>query len=547
MTPDLETLADLVSVLDRWEQAGTPPEHMPADTLRVIQQALPEVTALRLFRLDGDRLLPVATTEPDTSAELLPFDSRPHYRQAQNTSEPTRADDATGWAVILRRREGVAGLLEVVTDPEQPATEGAAPWLKLAGAHFAAALPAETGDFAHLRVQVQRLQTINELAVQLTTIQDEQRLLDQTCRSLYDALQPDHVGVTMVDLDDITATVVSEYPASGAVGIKIEAHGGLQDRLRSAREPVLVNDVNNDPNLAEMSRQALQSIGIQSVLLLPLFDEHDAYIGAIGMDIYEAGRPFTSDMIDTARTITAQVEVTLQSLRLLHDIRRQARQTEQLTQLGQVLQTAFDPEDVLRLTMSHITAIFDAEHASILFYNMAQNRFRVVARRDGETLQLNITDGPLIEALDTTAAHIWETREALLIADLEKQPELRHDFREDIRSLLGQPIFSRGAALGVFQIGSTQPYSYQQADNTILQQTTSLMSAAVENAETYTQGQRLARAKALSNDISSQLQRQLEIDQIMSVTIKELGQALGARRGRIRLATDGVVESSRTE
>jgi GAF domain-containing protein len=310
---------------------------------------------------------------------------------------------------------------------------------------------------------------------------------------------------------------------------------------------VLVNDVDNDPELAELSRQALQSIGIQSVLLLPLFDEGDTYIGAIGLDIYEAGRPFTPDMIDTARTITAQVEVTLQSLRLLRGIRRQAAQMEQLTQLGQLLQTALDPEDVLRLTMSHITSVFDAQHASILFYNMVENRFHLVARRDGETLQINSAGGPPVDALGTTAARIWETREALFIDDLAEREDLRHDFREDIRSLLGQPIFSRGTVLGVFQIGSTQPYAYQQADSAILQQTISLMSAAVENAETYTQGQRLARAKALSNDIASQLQRQLEIDQIMSVTINELGQALGARRGRIRLATDGVAESPRTE
>jgi GAF domain-containing protein len=547
MIPDLETLAGLASVLDRWEQAGTQPEQLPAETLRVMQQALPAVTALRLFRLDDDRLLLVATTEPDTSAEPLPLDSRPHYHQAQQSTEPVRIADAAGWVLSLRRRDGVVGLLEVVTDPEPPATEGAALWLKLAGAHFAAALPAETGDIAHLRVQVQQLQTINELAAQLTTIQDEQSLLDQTCQALYNALQPDHVGVTMIDPGDVTATVVSEYPENGTVGLKIEARGGLQDQLRATREPVLVNDVNNDPDLADLSRQALQSIGIQSVLLLPLFDEGDTYIGAIGLDIYEAGRPFSPDMIDTARTITAQVEVTLQSLRLLRGIRRQAAQLEQLTQLGQLLQTALDPEDVLRLTMSHITSVFDAQHASILFYNMAENRFHLVARRDGETLQIKSADGPPIDALGTTAARIWETREALFIDDLETHADLHHDFREDIRSLLGQPIFSRGTVLGVFQIGSTQPYAYQQADSAILQQTISLMSAAVENAETYTQGQRLARAKALSNDIASQLQRQLEIDQIMSVTINELGQALGARRGRIRLATDGVAESPRTE
>jgi len=50
------------------------------------------------------------------------------------------------------------------------------------------------------------------------------------------------------------------------------------------------------------------------------------------------------------------------------------------------------------------------------------------------------------------------------------------------------------------------------------------------------QSQRLARSKALVNDISSQLQQQMEIEQLLDVTINELGKALGARKARIHLA-----------
>lgn len=43
------------------------------------------------------------------------------------------------------------------------------------------------------------------------------------------------------------------------------------------------------------------------------------------------------------------------------------------------------------------------------------------------------------------------------------------------------------------------------------------------------------RQKALVNDISNQLQQQSDMEQVLAITLNELGKALGAKRARIRL------------
>jgi GAF domain-containing protein len=64
------------------------------------------------------------------------------------------------------------------------------------------------------------------------------------------------------------------------------------------------------------------------------------------------------------------------------------------------------------------------------------------------------------------------------------------------------------------------------------------LAVAIANAETYSQSQKLARNKVLANEIIAQLQRQTDVNSILSVTAQELGKALGAKHARIRLGMD---------
>jgi len=110
-------------------------------------------------------------------------------------------------------------------------------------------------------------------------------------------------------------------------------------------------------------------------------------------------------------------------------------------------------------------------------------------------------------------------------------------FDETMNSSISLPLTVRGLQVGVVEIGNHKTNAYTNTDSAIFQQLVSQMGIGLENAETYSQSQRLARSKALVNDISSQLQQQADIDQILSVTLNELGKAIGAKRARIRLMT----------
>src|SRR5690606_34951185 len=109
------------------------------------------------------------------------------------------------------------------------------------------------------------------------------------------------------------------------------------------------------------------------------------------------------------------------------------------------------------------------------------------------------------------------------------------------RSLMIAPIRVRDRLLGIVNIGSLHPNAYTETDIAVFQQMVNQLATALENAEAFAHSQRVAKNEALINDISAQLQQQMDMQRMLNVTLNELGAALGARRGRIRLqlASDG--------
>jgi GAF domain-containing protein len=97
------------------------------------------------------------------------------------------------------------------------------------------------------------------------------------------------------------------------------------------------------------------------------------------------------------------------------------------------------------------------------------------------------------------------------------------------------PLFARGTARGIVEVGSTRPRAYNPIDSAVFRQLVSQLSVAIENAEAYTQSRQLAMTKVTVNDISAKLSQHRDIEQLLNVTLTELGRALGARKGRIRL------------
>lgn len=408
---------------------------------------------------------------------------------------------------------------------------------------------------AELQQQVQVLQTINHISVTLASIQEEDLLLQMACQSLHLALKVDHVGIALTEAPQSHRAIVSyEYPPEGMVGRQITTDPSVV----YSREPIIINAIETETRLGEITRQSFQQIGVKAVILAPLLDVNGQYVGSIGLDLYTADREFTMEDMQIVRSVANQVSSALQTLRLINSTQRQAQQMEEIAKFSQSLQRTLALKDLLQVSAESMLNVIESDSLNVMLYDLDSGQLQTIARQQvGGQLEFDLDglDGIETRAHDrTTALKVWQSKSPLQFHDLSAETDLHYTLDDGVQSVLAAPIFARNSAIGLVEVGrivqdqagDTTPYNrpYSQIEYTLFLQFVSQLSVALENAQAYHQSQRLARSKVIVNEITDQLQQQVEMQQLLDVTLKEVGQALGARKGRIRLDITGLKTSA---
>ncbi len=180
----------------------------------------------------------------------------------------------------------------------------------------------------------------------------------------------------------------------------------------------------------------------------------------------------------------------------------------------------------------------------ILIYDNRLNRLREVALYALYRLSENHIDlgkGPLLTLGDRMpATRAWKNQALLHVSDTSRASWELPESASNVRSLLVAPMRSPTRPLGIFSVGHTRPFAYSETDAIVFQQMTDQLATAVENALLYDRNQREARDEALINDIAVRLQRESQVESMLHIVVNDLGQALGARRARIRLGTEAL-------
>lgn len=392
------------------------------------------------------------------------------------------------------------------------------------------------GNAFQLARQVRLLQAVNRLATGVSLFNDEKSLLDFAIKEMTVSLDADHGGLMLFDPEINYGTVTSEHPSAGTEGVRLEMRGNaLFDALKEdPTRPFIVYDVEHDPRVPPVTLEVFRSIGIKSMMMVPVMME-GKLIASAGLDLYTQERQFTPEMIEIGQTMSAQLASGLLNIRLLVDAQRRAEQLERITNFTQSVEVTLDREAILRLMLNESGHMLPLHYMSIALYDLQQQELRMAALQDGDTIVITDENGEILSLDDTLAGDAWKSAQTLFIGDLEEAPR-PHGMTPNIRSLLIAPIWSRGRIVGMIQVGSERLYAYGDTDVALFQQMITQFAIALDNSQTYAQSQRAAKNQALVSNITAQFQRNSDIQSMMQTTLEELGKALGARRARVRLA-----------
>lgn len=388
-----------------------------------------------------------------------------------------------------------------------------------------------------LRQQVQVLQELNRLSTGIVGFKNENELLDYAARMLVTALNVNHVGIALFAAQEDHGTVIAEYPDHQAVGAKIETRNSAM--ITALREnpdrPFIADNVATSPMIEPETRVVLKRVGVVALMVMAL-QVSGAIVGTVGFDIYDPSRKFTPEMVATAQTMISQVALSLQNIRLLTDATRRADQIQRVSLFGQWMQANLRLDTIVNIMLTESRHMLPMDRMTIALHDPQQGQLRIVGESIDGKIAVDLDNGAWIPTEGTFAGQVWASGNMLAYDDTHTLTEVSGLQELSLRSAIIAPLRTRGRLIGTVSIGAYHPYSYQDADQAIFRQMLNQLALAIENAEAYTQSQRIARNEALINEIAIHFQQHSDIEDMLQIAVDELGKALGARRGRIRLA-----------
>ncbi|HMA07262.1 MAG TPA: GAF domain-containing protein, partial [Ramlibacter sp.] len=508
---------------------------------------------------EGPRLIHILGSLPrSTNPEAL-FGQRNPLRQVLQTGEPilvANLDEDDEWrdAPLLGqlRAKGVLCL------PVMVENQTVAAMLALSSEP----LPAITEEDRQVYFQISRqasvvLQNISLLSETRRRLQEVNLLLEfsrklggldpsQIVRALLESgrrvIQAAHAGVVLLWNEQgqiLEPQAASGYADSnGLMRISYRRGEALPGIVFAAGKPRRVDEVNfpRDYTLSTENlgiyREATGGRLPVSSLLLPI-TAGDKGIGLIVLDNFNTPGAFRPEDEALMLSLSQQVALSLENVRLVHAMTERAGQLEALNDVAAAMTSSLRSEDLVDGLLDQLAPIMPFDTATL--WLREKDRLSVAAARgfpDTDRrlgLTIAVTDSALFKEMVKTG-----------------QPISVGDVRQDARfiaveaprlSWLGIPLISKGELIGVIALEKWQSFFYSREQVQLAQTFAGQAAVALDNAHLYEDS--LGRAAdldersqrlALLNRFSSALSGLLEAGQILELTADELRHALDADR-----------------
>ncbi|HLO28336.1 MAG TPA: GAF domain-containing protein [Anaerolineales bacterium] len=351
-----------------------------------------------------------------------------------------------------------------------------------------------------------------------TDIQPVLEVIAENARRLCDAIQSavyrtDGQMVFEAAISDLSSDMLQttqelslqSYPASLTLDSTLSSRAILQ------RAIIHIPDMENEPDLPDITRRYVEAQTIKSALFVPMLREGEA-IGCIGV-----GRrvpvPFTEKQIALLQTFASQAVIAIENVRLFNELQQRNREItealEQQTATGEILRViASSPNDiqpVLEAVAKNAARLCEANDVQI--YKVDGDLLRQVthsgpipALQDGEAL-------PLVPGLITGRA-VMEQR-TIHIEDVEQLDESEYpdsialQKRLGHRTVLVTPLLREGNAIGAIVVRRNLKRPFSQLQSSLLGTFADQAAIAIENVRLFNEAQEARAAAEQANEAKS--------------------------------------------
>lgn len=355
-------------------------------------------------------------------------------------------------------------------------------------------------------------------------------------------IQTAHAGAVLVwnqKNEELIPQAVSGYVDNDSMlkiayrlGEALPGNAFMNKRSRRVDEINFPRDYNLSAENLSHYRQATGGRLPVSTLLIPI-TSNEQNIGLLVLDNFNAIGAFRSEDEALLISLSQQVALSMDNLRLVRDTQERAGQLQALNDASASLTSSLSSDQLINSLLEQLRPILPYDTATLWLrererLTVASTRgFSDIEQRLG--LSIAVADSALFKEMGQTA-----------------QPILVKDVREDPRfppveaprlSWLGIPLISKGEMVGVLAVEKWQANYFTREQIQVGLTFASQSAVSLDNARLYEDSVKRAteldqRSQRLTtlNRFTSALTRSLDTDQILNLTAEELLKGLNAKR-----------------
>ena len=311
---------------------------------------------------------------------------------------------------------------------------------------------------------------------------------------------------------------------------------GLTSILIRTKQPLLIN---------EDVQQQVEALGAKidgkpakSWMGAPLIIDNEA-IGALIVQDLEEERSFTDEHLEYLCSLAGQISRILFNARILDDAQRQIAKLQTATEIARDISSALNLDELLLKAVNLIRDRFNFYHASIFLIDPGDNN-AVIREATGEAgAQLKRIGHKLAIGSKSIVGFVAGQGEPLVVNDITKDAtHLPNPMLPDTRAEAAIPLKIGERILGVLDVQSTIPYSFNSSDVNTFQTLADQLAIAVNNTELFAEIQEHLSQHRLLHHITTSAASGTTLEEALTSAVKGLQVTLGGDRVSILLSDE---------
>lgn len=242
----------------------------------------------------------------------------------------------------------------------------------------------------------------------------------------------------------------------------------------------------------------------------------------MGVLIFPHGRNqvFSSSRLRLLLSLSMQVGMTLENYLLVHDAQRRTKEFELLTQIGQVISSRLDPDEVLAAVHRELGRLFDTSNFYIAFLEGHELHYEYeVVGGERRAKRTRKTKNGISDFVIRTGQPI------LIRSDMKRITQRLGIENSDhpASCYIGVPIRIGAVSCGVVAaMNFEREFVYEQRDVEVLATAAGQVAVAIENARMFAQEQRRTRYLSFLNNVSQTAISSQNAEQMLDEIVEQI-------------------------